>query len=94
MTLRKDWDDFDKGQKGDFLFRNNDTYICVRWGDGVEDICILPIAREGSNPEGKHWIWDGNKDAPTLSPSILVHGHKGKPDQWHGYLRAGILETI
>lgn len=30
------------------------------------------------------WEWDGNKEAPTLSPSV------NHIDHWHGYLRAGV----
>jgi len=30
------------------------------------------------------WEWDGNREAPTLSPSVLHRDH------WHGYLRAGM----
>jgi len=29
------------------------------------------------------WQWDGNKDKPTLSPSLHWVGN------WHGFLRAG-----
>lgn len=29
------------------------------------------------------WIWDGNREAPTFSPSINCKGC------WHGYIRAG-----
>lgn len=29
------------------------------------------------------WEWDGNREAPTLSPSVHHVGH------WHGYLRGG-----
>jgi hypothetical protein len=35
-----------------------------------------------------NWQWDGNREAPTLSPSVNVVG------RWHGYLRAGKLETV
>ena len=31
--------------------------------------------------------WDGNEEAPTLRPSILV------PDGWHGFLEAGKLRA-
>ena len=31
--------------------------------------------------------WDGNEDAPTLSPSILV------PGGWHGFFEAGKLRV-
>ena len=36
--------------------------------------------------------WDGDRDAPTLTPSL---GHGKRPDGsyiWHGYLKGGILE--
>lgn len=29
------------------------------------------------------WHWDGNRDKPTLTPSVHHVGH------WHGYLTAG-----
>lgn len=29
------------------------------------------------------WQWDGNRESPTLSPSVHRVGH------WHGYLKAG-----
>lgn len=90
MAERKDWDDLDKGQKGDWYFANNDTYIVLRFGDTMDDVVVLPIAPIEKQP---FWQWDGIKEAPTLSPSILVHGGKGQPDRWHGFLRAGKLET-
>lgn len=31
------------------------------------------------------WQWDGNEDAPTLTPSLGVGGH------WHGFCTAGKL---
>lgn len=33
------------------------------------------------------WLWDGNSQAPTLSPSVHQVGH------WHGWLRNGIWES-
>lgn len=33
------------------------------------------------------WEWDGNRAAPTLSPSVHHVGH------WHGWLRNGIWES-
>jgi len=42
-----------------------------------------PVSEPGLNA----WGWDGNIEAPTLSPSILLH------NQWHGFLRAGRLES-
>ena len=35
------------------------------------------------------WDWDGNKEAPTLNPSILC-----RITGWHGYMRAGVLVEV
>jgi hypothetical protein len=52
------------------------------------DIVNLPLSGEGRPV----WQWDGSREAPTLSPSILVRT-SGK-ERWHGFLRAGKLETV
>lgn len=33
------------------------------------------------------WEWDGNREKPTLTPSVHHVGH------WHGYLRNGVWES-
>jgi hypothetical protein len=48
------------------------------------DIVSLPISGDNTKPV---WQWDGNREAPTLSPSINVIG------RWHGWLQAGKLVT-
>ncbi|MBP6031236.1 MAG: hypothetical protein KA533_07395 [Sphingobium sp.] len=39
------------------------------------------------------WHWDGNRDRPTLTPSILIYqmDETGQiiGEHWHGYLTAG-----
>lgn len=40
-----------------------------------------------------HWQWDGNTDRPTLSPSIHSVKERGGCG-WHGYLRAGVWESV
>jgi Family of unknown function (DUF6527) len=43
------------------------------------------------------WVWDGNREKPTLNPSILtsmtipVTGEY--IELWHGFMRAGRLES-
>lgn len=44
----------------------------------------LPVSSAGNIP-GVHWGWDGNIEAPTLTPSINCIGH------WHGWVRNGML---
>lgn len=46
--------------------------------------------------DGPTWTWDGNKESPTLSPSIH---HQSKcanqvRTHWHGYLRNGVFEEV
>jgi hypothetical protein len=47
------------------------------------DVVTLPLVLGASDPT--HWGWDGNREAPTLTPSINVIG------RWHGWLQAGKL---
>jgi hypothetical protein len=98
MTLRKD---FDELEVGDWCFINDETYIGVRMGEGERDCCILPILKEGEQPPvdktitAKPWMWNGSREAPTLTPSILHWGNGRKePATWHGYLTDGKLVTV
>jgi hypothetical protein len=44
---------------------------------GVLDFRRDPVRRPS-------WVWDGNRDKPTLHPSVHHIGH------WHGWLRNGV----
>ena len=50
------------------------------------------------NPDGHPtWNWNGNREAPTLTPSILMHqmddqGNK-VGEHWHGFLTAGEFKS-
>lgn len=37
--------------------------------------------------ESPSWNWDGNRERPTLTPSVHRVGH------WHGWLRNGVWES-
>jgi hypothetical protein len=93
--LRKGWDELDQiGEKGDWCFLNGEEFIAIRFGeDAFTGTVIIPIAINVM-PGSLHWKWDGNKEAPTLSPSILVHGNPGWSKGWHGFLEKGILRTV
>lgn len=45
------------------------------------------IKRDGQGKNGgrPQWDWDGDRAAPTFSPSINCEAHCG----WHGYIRRG-----
>lgn len=95
--LKRDWDDLhDNKRIGDWYFMQDDRYIVLTYPnlkpqhfeDAIE-VVSLPIHTAGQEVEKQpSWLWDGNKEAPTLSPSINVI------DRWHGYLKNGIIETV
>lgn len=63
------------------------TEIVLPCSGGKYANCILRITRgEAKVPV---WHWDGNREAPTLSPSIGCDHRCG----WHGHLIAGELKT-
>lgn len=54
-------------------------------------VLLQPFTAEGLNS----WTWDGNANAPTLSPSINCIAEKdGKPTGacgWHGFIQKGVM---
>ena len=90
MTLLKNLDDLDEnGTIGDWCFMKNDTHIAVRYGKTpFKGTVILPINSEHG------WNWNGNKELPTLTPSILVKEVPNWNAGWHGFLTDGKLITV
>ena len=56
---------------------------------------MLPVNTDLKSPA---WTWDGNLEAPTLSPSILTHTEPyvdGKGTGiCHSFISAGIVEFL
>ena len=67
---------------------------CESSGNGT-GLHMLPVNTEEHYPS---WDWDGNIEAPTLSPSILTHTKPyvdGKGTGiCHSYLKAGVFEFL
>lgn len=56
---------------------------------GIAFRCPCGCGEESWLPVGRGergWEWDGNREAPTLKPSVL---QSGLPCKWHGYLTGG-----
>lgn len=70
---------------GDFSFDDEFTHLYIIL-PGNKNPDAIPIQR-GRDGGPRVWGWDGNEDAPTLTPSIHEVGH------WHGFLRSGKLES-
>jgi len=92
--LRKNLEDLDNnGQIGDWCFLKKDSYIAIRYGEDVsKQTAVIPIADTGSNVPPV-WQWDGNKESPTITPSILVEIVPNWNPGWHGFLTNGKLIT-
>lgn len=89
VTCRKVSDYEAMERPGDFYFApvqgiEWETALHINLPGGAF-ICI-GVKRGG--PGGPRvWGWDGNEEQPTLEPSINC------VDRWHGFLRAGRLES-
>lgn len=75
-------------QKGDYQFTKDEAtgqrwfwFKCPGSCGQVSAIALRPVVKAS----GHSWEFDGNEDAPTLSPSI---NHVGC---WHGFLRGGVF---
>lgn len=62
---------------------------------------LVPPGGDMPSPPRGHtfWHWDGNREAPTLTPSIGCHpsanasAAPGSKYSWHGHLTAGRFEA-
>lgn len=58
-------------------------------GNGKKRICgvALTLGEQANAGEGgkRRWHWDGNMEAPTITPSIGCDARCG----WHGHITAG-----
>ena len=80
---------------GDWSFSSDDKDMFLVYpspsiieGEKVPDLVHLPIHQAGmTDDRSPSWEWNGDRENPTLHPSINVIG------KWHGYLRDGKLET-
>jgi hypothetical protein len=58
------------------------------WCPGCDSIHVIKTSPGG-------WTFDGNADAPTFSPSILVTGGGARDkDRCHSFVRAGKIEFL
>lgn len=78
---------------------------CEQMDGGGSGLHLLPIGEQRlvvGGVERATWTFDGNLDAPTLSPSILTRGRlldpggpaDGPTHRCHSFLRAGVFEYL
>jgi hypothetical protein len=49
--------------------------------------CRIPLMPHQKLANGASWVWDGNRERPTITPSINCH------ECWHGFIRNGEFIT-
>jgi hypothetical protein len=86
------------GQPGDFCIDELTAddgrarlYIWAKLPGG--GFCSLPIAINEKPAESPSWIWDGNGERPTLSPSVWHAPRTAATYEWHGFIRNGRMES-
>lgn len=66
------------------------------WCPGCDDVHRV-VTWQATDQTGPVWTWDGNLEAPTIDPSILVKYPTPEPhprNVCHSYLRAGRWEFL
>lgn len=59
--------------------------------DGCGDVTAVPVSSpDRASEAATSWTWDGNREAPTLTPSI----NRLDGCRWHGFLKAGVWESV
>jgi hypothetical protein len=87
---------FDELEEGDWCFLREDTYMTLCWGpDRFTQSVTIPImkASEPSRKVPTPWSWNGDKEKPTLNPSIRVNGEMDW-QKFHCFLRDGVIERL
>jgi len=65
--------------------------------DGLHFNCPCGCGQVGAvrfaSQDRPGWAWDGNRECPTIAPSVLFQPDCNGGGHWHGFLRAGIWES-
>jgi hypothetical protein len=62
---------------------------CIDMHPNSSGLHMLPVNSTVKSPA---WTWDGNLEAPTLSPSILTG--RGSDKICHSFLNAGVFQFL
>lgn len=87
---------------GDFFWirdaAGEPTHICLAIpGDAGGSVVPIPVVRGAQTETPFCWGWDGNEESPSLEPSIWRNKstaeHPNMPNEWHGVLHGGRLQS-
>ena len=81
--------------EGDFVWVDADSPYLVYRPPGVDMVYTAFVttdkAKQYRAGTGTYWWWNGDRNAPTLRPSIAVPAVP--PYRWHGWLKGGVWEA-
>lgn len=90
--------DLSSMQPGDFFWQKDHlTFLPPGVGDNFY-LTSIAVSKNDAQTDGKTWIWNGNRNKPTLTPSIVVLSVEandldtlatGDVEIWHGHLTDG-----
>lgn len=78
------------------LLRDGPAVVLMHllWCPGCDDL-HAPRSTLGAGSIGATWQWDGNRERPTFSPSLLVrYGDAADGRRCHSFVRAGRWEYL
>lgn len=83
-----DHDNFEFGGPGTIQFTSDQggRLTMLAKCPGCGEASALPLYPWEGRSRWQHWEFDGNRERPTLSPSV----HHADGCGWHGYLRNGV----
>lgn len=92
-------EDLDGAPPGAFEFYSYggkiaDAGIIIKCPCGCPAEIAMPFKRWNETDERPVWQWDGNRERPTATPSLLIYqlaegtGER-VGEHWHGFLTAG-----
>ena len=88
VLMDGEWEEGRKFSPGAFAIDYEGEHFAYSCPCGCGSIGRLRIGEKQKPGLSPSWEWDGNRESPTLSPSIHQIGH------WHGYLRAGFWTQV
>lgn len=80
-------------REGSYDYQGVTYGYLLLWCPGCDGVHMITVSRSDG---AETWLWDGDTEAPTVSPSILVntgHAHPGK-DVCHSFVRDGQWEYL
>lgn len=75
---------------------DNATHVLIHI-PGPTGLLTLPVIRSGNQQDSRSWLWNGDTEKPTLSPSVLTtftSGIDNKSWRCHSFITDGAAQFL